>query len=245
MLWSIPTSPLCTSSDASNGGSPQFTVLRVQFDLQRYLHCRGGGSLPMIMRFIWIFNEPPFEACERVPTLQGSLVKVCVLWCSVSPCPAPPSPSPSSPLDPPCCCACSWRRVGCCPAHVRSWTAPTTSSRTSRCYDNRPRPSRCPRYRWACDRSRSSRCDPSCMWPWRPGPHRLLWWRWRTPLLYNLWTRNKISNQVQENWPLPKRAGSWDRLEGQDSINQSINQSRKNAAAVQLLCTWLHKQPQL
>ena len=36
------------------------------------------------------------------------------------------------------------------------------------------------------------------------------------------------------------RNGAWDRLEM--GFNQSIKQE-KNAAAVQLLCTWLHKQP--
>ena len=69
---------------------------------------------------------------------------------------------------------------------------------------------------------------------------------------------------VVGNWPLPKRAGSRVRITsamalviiGRDkirsinqsihpSIHQSIHQSSKNAAAAQVLCTWLHKQPQL
>ena len=43
--------------------------------------------------------------------------------------------------------------------------------------------------------------------------------------------------------PSHHRNGAWGRLKGQDSIN--IDQASKNAATVQLQCTWLHKQPPL
>ena len=61
----------------------------------------------------------------------------------------------------------------------------------------------------------------------------------------------KLFNEYLSPQLPPKREGSWVRITTAMTLgivwtgfNQSVHQSSKNAAAVQFLCTWRHKQPQ-
>ena len=71
-------------------------VINTDLAAVHYLHCREGGSLPMIMRFIWIFNEPPFEACERVSSMRKKDRRLGSMYCSFRRLPSAPQFAPGS-----------------------------------------------------------------------------------------------------------------------------------------------------